>query len=50
MKYKVYECGFLKMETDNIIEAAKRASACFDYAYIIDTTTGERVKDWYKLI
>jgi len=43
MRYKVYEVGFLKWSTDDFQAARERALACSEYAYIIDTVTGERV-------
>ena len=42
-RYKVYEVGFLKWSTDDFQAARESALACFEYAYIIDTDTGERV-------
>ena len=43
MRYKVYEVGFLKCSTDNLELAKRRALACWEYAYIVDTVTGERI-------
>ena len=43
MRYKVYEVGFLKWSTDDLQAARERALACFEYAYIVDTVTGERI-------
>ena len=43
MRYKVYEVGFLKYSTDDLQAARESALACFEYAYIIDTLTGEGI-------
>tara|TARA_Y100000385_G_C13009841_1_gene601146 strand:+ start:650 stop:820 length:171 start_codon:yes stop_codon:yes gene_type:complete len=43
MRYEVYEVGFLRWATDDFQAARKSALACFEYAYIVDTVTGERV-------
>ena len=43
MRYEVYEVGFLKWATDDYQSAMDSALACFEYAYIVDTVTGERI-------
>ena len=43
MRYEVYEVGFLKWATDDYQSAMDSALACFEYSYIVDTVTGERV-------
>ena len=43
MRYEVYEVGFLKWSTDDYQSAMDSALACFEYAYIIDTLTGESI-------
>ena len=43
MRYEVYEVGLLKWATDDYQSAMDSALACFEYAYIIDTFTGESI-------
>lgn len=42
-RYEVFEVGFRKGSYDNAADALRRAQSCYEYAYVIDNETGEKV-------